>query len=731
MHLRESKRLQHLLCYFLIALGAISLCGIPVFLKSDLDIQVIQPIVTAINSIGFKYSLVAGIAAAAPVLIDFVTDELSWSSQGAGFNILNQLVLALPNIILLLDDIYSDGDGRLFMVLYHIRVSMIQLLFFAYLSYYGAEVWGNLSMLLSSLLFFIGSILRCFALNSLSSTSDNLNIWGTVLQSLCVLVLLIYSIIWVVKIRNEPSSQFNLDRYCCNTYLICFWLMCVGLSILSGFKGVRRWYAFDGETLAIKNYIFTITIVAVAVVHGRATRRQRATAQAEQALKLKKDLVRFIGHEVRTPLNTVCMGIQYLNDKLQSGRFDTYELRQIIADIGTSCDQALGTLTQLLTYEKIDSGVEKLNKTSFDVKVFIEESLQPFYLLSKEACVSLQLHFTEDAEEKLSELCLCADRRKLALVLSNLFSNAIKFTKRVESSQKNVTVLVDIVDYCKPPLTKNLDSFKESKVFPGRSLSRIETLSSILKVQVIDNGPGISPSNIKLLFRDVVQFSPEKLQAGGGSGLGLWIAQKIVQMHEGSLKAESDGEGCGTTFTLQLDLQPIVLDNNTYVNDSMTPLPQPKIQSLGEEKSRDLVSVKSVLIVDDARLNRKMAHKLLNKYVEVIYEAEDGCAALQVLNESMECGQSFDLIMMDFVMPNMDGPTATRKIREMGYKGLIIGVTGNALDDDIKHFKVQGADDVLPKPLDLNALQYLLQENGLHLDEIQERVASLSDKQED
>eukprot|EP00607_Mallomonas_marina_P009307 CAMPEP_0182418152 /NCGR_PEP_ID=MMETSP1167-20130531/2617_1 /TAXON_ID=2988 /ORGANISM="Mallomonas Sp, Strain CCMP3275" /LENGTH=493 /DNA_ID=CAMNT_0024592187 /DNA_START=733 /DNA_END=2214 /DNA_ORIENTATION=- len=493
--------------------------------------------------------------------------------------------------------------------------------------------------------------------------------------------------------------------------------MCVGSSIISSFKGVQKWYDYDGETLAAKNYVFTITIVAVAVVQGRATRRQRATAQADQALQLKKDLVRFIGHEVRTPLNTVCMGIQYLSDKLRGSRVDTIELRQIVVDIGMSCDQALGTLTQLLTYEKIDSGVETLNKTSFAIKVFIEETLQPFYLLSKEACISLRLHFPEGVEERLAHLRLHADRSKLALVLRNLFSNAIKFTKGVDSSHRTVTVLVDTIDLCKQP-SKSFHSEYERRVFPEQNIMQIENVTSKLRIQVIDNGPGISESNLKLLFRDVVQFSPEKLQAGGGSGLGLWIAHKIVHMHEGSLKAESDGEGCGSTFTLELDLQKILPDVLNDVEDTVRIITTPIIQFALEEKSIDVVPVKSVLIVDDARMNRKMAHKILSKYVEVIYEAEDGCAALQVLSDAMESGQSFDLITMDFVMPNMDGPTATRKIREMGYKGVIIGVTGNALADDIEYFQSQGADDVLPKPLDVNALQCLLRAHGLRLDEI-------------
>jgi CheY-like chemotaxis protein len=123
--------------------------------------------------------------------------------------------------------------------------------------------------------------------------------------------------------------------------------------------------------------------------------------------------------------------------------------------------------------------------------------------------------------------------------------------------------------------------------------------------------------------------------------------------------------------------------------------------------------IKNVLIVDDAPMNRKMLRRILEDRVEMIYEAEDGQIAVNMIQDAIDNNQqSFDVILMDFVMPNMNGPEATRKIRELGYEGIIIGVTGNTLQSDIDEFKLHGANDVLPKPLDINIMENLLRGNS-------------------
>ena len=127
----------------------------------------------------------------------------------------------------------------------------------------------------------------------------------------------------------------------------------------------------------------------------------------------------------------------------------------------------------------------------------------------------------------------------------------------------------------------------------------------------------------------------------------------------------------------------------------------------------DIWKRRRVLLVDDAALNRKMMSRLLATRHFDIREASDGLEALYHLRASLQDRlPPYDVILMDFVMPNMDGPTATREIRALGYQGIIIGVTGNALAEDIELFITCGANKVLPKPLQIEDLIDTL--TGMH-----------------
>jgi CheY-like chemotaxis protein len=125
----------------------------------------------------------------------------------------------------------------------------------------------------------------------------------------------------------------------------------------------------------------------------------------------------------------------------------------------------------------------------------------------------------------------------------------------------------------------------------------------------------------------------------------------------------------------------------------------------------DAVPKYRVLVVDDSMANRKMTSRFLqmSKIAEAITEAEDGLQAVAAVKKSMEQGEKeFNVILMDYVMPEMDGPTATKAIRALGYKGLLVGVTGNLLPEDTELFMSSGATAVMGKPLDMKELKYLL-----------------------
>lgn len=307
-----------------------------------------------------------------------------------------------------------------------------------------------------------------------------------------------------------------------------------------------------------------------------------------------------------------------------------------------------------------------------------------------------------------------------------------------------------------------------------------------LVLVVMDTGAGINKENQKRLFKEIVQFSPEKLQSGGGSGLGLWITAGILDLHDGDIKVHSEGEGWGSTFTAELPMvrYPAVSltrgtpveHNNMCVFDDIPESAHHSLEELDfftESIDRSMVYDKSqlrqasastfndysdsqystrdeviaalseskrcndnggvgtgaggrgvgvggggagvvggvggggrvgvngesgvdtkkirafdLLVVDDSRLNRKMLLKCLRANGHSCWEAEDGVEAVEavkkrILDHNLE---PFDAILMDFVMPNMDGPEATTKIRALGYKGLIFGVTGNGEFSNICYF---------------------------------------------
>ena len=381
-----------------------------------------------------------------------------------------------------------------------------------------------------------------------------------------------------------------------------------------------------------------------------------------------------------------------------------------------------------------------------------------------------------------------------------------------------------------------------------------QIVSGKLRIAVTDTGAGISEANQARLFKEVVQFNPEVLQAGGGSGLGLWITNSIVQMHSGSIRVSSKGPGQGTSFIVEIDMQrrtssltsrqPIATSSTATATATASASATASATSTGlecrvgiradddvntahrvpaiiisrsmsmstsrctsAEQSTDIseagVAIKSeaevgveeesltgmrakgaydytkqlkgtphpfympcsphavvdlpfsplgpvtapplsplsslaplatldsgqkgkerfrfndpdppiersydILVVDDSGLNRKLLCRLLRASRHICDEANDGLAALERVKIKMagELGAKlrYDVILIDFVMPVMDGPTATKAIRALGYESLILGVTGNTLDSDINHFVKCGADAVLAKPFDFAAFR--------------------------
>ena len=452
--------------------------------------------------------------------------------------------------------------------------------------------------------------------------------------------------------------------------------------------------------------------------------------------------MRYISHELRTPLNTAFLGLKLLTGEMKASK-DTRDIERYdtLCDVNISCMAAVDILNDLLCYEKLDSGILQLHKENITVRLFLNDSVSMFSAQAREGGITISvvtdagMDISTDMITSLSlqeHDSIFVDKFKMDQVIRNLISNALKFTPRggsINISAKFVSRVenFDVVNVSSVGGSGNtgskflLDnccrrSCQVTAVPPGHVGDinpEVGPVDGYLVLVVTDSGAGISMENQKRLFKDIVQFSPEKLQAGGGSGLGLWISGGIVDLHDGKISVHSEGEGLGSSFTVEIPMLRLPLSTYTqqqkdrtddddmaliirraYPTDDRT-----SDQLLHDESLLTTVSpsyaasstcpllkthdvVYDILVVDDSHLNRKMLMKFLKKDGHRCTEAEDGLEAIERVKERIDFsngghGKPYDAILMDFIMPNMDGPTATRQIRSMGYTGVIFGVTGN------------------------------------------------------
>ena len=282
-----------------------------------------------------------------------------------------------------------------------------------------------------------------------------------------------------------------------------------------------------------------------------------------------------------------------------------------------------------------------------------------------------------------------------------------------------------------------------------------DTEFGAVSIQVKDSGVGIAKENLHKVFKEIVQFDANKNQGGGGkinvdskaresfcnvgSGIGLWISKKIVDLHGGIARVHSEGIGHGCTFEICI---PITAEAKAFrvrnrralgsigshkrkteemrkaislveLQSSLAPLEEEfKVESArvlqrmidgqcltGDEPTTMQLPAMHSLIVDDSKLNRKFMARLLLLFDMSVEEAEDGSDCLEKVGLSFKNGRKFDAVFMDNNMPNMNGMEATMELRKIGYSGVIIGVTGDGRAESIREFVDRGADDVLVKPI--------------------------------
>lgn len=374
-------------------------------------------------------------------------------------------------------------------------------------------------------------------------------------------------------------------------------------------------------------------------------RLEEARRVAEHANEVKTAFLANMSHEMRTPLNGIAGAAALLAET-----DNIHEKRELIAVIDASVSAMSRLTNDILDYAKLNAGTLKLQLVELTFPDLIAEVFATVQSLA--APKSLQLLTTHTGTLQT----LLGDRDRIKQVLTNLVTNAIKFTNRG-------SVSVDI-------------SFK-----------RINEKLELASVQVTDTGIGIAEDDLKRLFEPFTQIDNSSTRRYAGAGLGLAITRQLVNLMGGNIDVFSS-PGQGSRFRVELPL--------LHGKASQKLLPAGELPALKG----------CVLLVEDNATNRLVAQKMLRSVGLDVVTAENGAEALRIFPS-----RHFDLVIMDWHMPVMDGLEATRRIRTTSEPGRIVPIvalTANVLDDQREQCLSAGMNDVLTKPISRDMLVSVL-----------------------
>lgn len=381
-------------------------------------------------------------------------------------------------------------------------------------------------------------------------------------------------------------------------------------------------------------------------VSVRTKELQIALSKAEAATKAKSDFLAVMSHEIRTPLNGIIGMTQLLAMTHLSD-----EQREYLSTVASSSDSLLILINDILDFSKIEAGKLELEHRSFNLLHEIKSIFQLYQVVAQQQ----GLHFTLEITETLPKQVL-GDSLRFRQILSNLISNALKFTITGEVS---IHIRHDI--------------FASDKVR--------------LFIDVRDTGIGIASEKVNKLFQSFSQVDSSTTRQFGGTGLGLVICERLVKAMHGVITVRSQPQkGSCFSFNIELDLDT-----------------EPTAELLAKIPTMPVISsTMKILVVDDSHINRRVALRLLEKLNIHADAANSGFEALDRVQT-----ETYDVILMDMQMPEMDGLETTQKIRQLHLtkRPFIIALTANAFDSDRERCLQAGMDEFLTKPFVFEDLQ--------------------------
>lgn len=411
----------------------------------------------------------------------------------------------------------------------------------------------------------------------------------------------------------------------------------------------------------------SIAVLATAICYLMLHRKQREKLyteeirkSAEKARKANEAKTRFLfnmSHDIRTPMNAI-VGFSGL---LEKSLHDEKKSLDYIKKIRVSSDILLTIINQVLEMARIESGKITLSLESVNIR----EMVDAMNIVFESSLTKKSLEY-QCSLNVVHDQILC-DKTKMEEIILNVVSNSIKYT----NPHGKITVSID-----------ELDSEDEK--------------NADYKVVVEDNGIGMSQDYLPHIFEEFSREHTSTETRVAGTGLGLPIVKSLVDRMGGTIEVESE-EGKGTRFIMKFSF-PVSSENQVREEEKQN------IPDITEK-----LKGKQILLAEDNDLNAEIAETVLVEAGIEVKRVEDGLQCIEELKKMPE--KYYDVILMDVQMPNMDGYTATEKIRHLDDSRAeipIIAMTANAYDEDRRKAQEAGMDGFLAKPLDVNEMMRLL-----------------------